>query len=209
MLKLPISLCMIIKNEEKYILNVLNSVVNMVSEVVIMEDEDSKDASITLAKTFCNENSLLFKHRKCEFESFGAQRNRAIELATNDWIFVLDGDEEFEYDIETVKDRIENHPSVLSWGAPRIEWLNLEKTEFVPGLPANIHNFTTRLYRNRPDIRYTAKAHSHLSCPTINVHDGWMVHHFQYIYRTQEGWNIKKELYKKLAVDGNDLKLDL
>lgn len=83
-----ISLCMIVKNEEHFIRNCLNSVLPIVDEIVIA-DTGSTDNTVSIAKEF-NANIFQFEW----IDDFAAARNATIEKATKDWILILDADEE-------------------------------------------------------------------------------------------------------------------
>ena len=81
-----VSLVMIVKNEEKNLAKCLNSVENLVDEIVIV-DSGSTDKTIEIAKTF---GAKIFKR---EFDSFSNQKNYALSIATNEWVLHLDADE--------------------------------------------------------------------------------------------------------------------
>ena len=77
---------MIVKNEEKNLAKCLNSVENLVDEIVIV-DSGSTDKTIEIAKTF---GAKIFKR---EFDSFSNQKNYALSIATNEWVLHVDADE--------------------------------------------------------------------------------------------------------------------
>ena len=81
-----VSLVMIVKNEEKNLAKCLNSVENLVDEIVIV-DSGSTDKTIEIAKTF---GAKIFKR---EFDSFSNQKNYALSIATNEWVLHVDADE--------------------------------------------------------------------------------------------------------------------
>lgn len=82
-----ISLCMIVKNEEKYIKQCLSSVASIVNEIIIV-DTGSTDNTLELASSF---NPKVFKYNWNS--NFANARNYSLEQATGDWILVLDADE--------------------------------------------------------------------------------------------------------------------
>lgn len=82
-----ISLCMIVKDEEKYIEQCLSSVASIVNEIIIV-DTGSTDKTLELASRF---NPKVFKYTWNS--NFGEARNYSLEKATGDWILVLDADE--------------------------------------------------------------------------------------------------------------------
>jgi len=194
--KLSITHCIIAKNEEKSIINCLNSTKNLISEVVIIEDDNSRDNTVKLVREFCYNNNLPLIHEIYKFNNFGEQRNRAIKLATKKWILVIDPDEEFECSYEVIKDRIENYPDVMVWGQPRKCWMDLAKTIEDPQT-VGLDDFQHRLFRNRDDIRYVNKVHEYLTYPPKKVY-GWMINHFQFVYRTHAELHNKQMLYQTL-----------
>ncbi|HEX3988599.1 MAG TPA: glycosyltransferase, partial [Verrucomicrobiae bacterium] len=82
-----ISLAMIVKNESRCLARCLQSARGIVEEIVIA-DTGSTDSTIEIAREF--------GARISNFEwiaDFSAARNFAINLATGDWILILDADE--------------------------------------------------------------------------------------------------------------------
>ncbi len=82
-----ISLCMITKNEEKNIKRCLDSVKDIVDEIIIV-DTGSTDNTINIAKSYTDK---IYSHT-WNFD-FSEARNKSLEKATKDWILVLDADE--------------------------------------------------------------------------------------------------------------------
>lgn len=85
---MKISLAMIVKNEEKNIARCLQSVKNLVDEIVIV-DTGSTDNTINIIKEHQNVN--LHHYEWCD--DFSSARNYSIEKTTGDYILVLDADE--------------------------------------------------------------------------------------------------------------------
>ncbi|MBI2656740.1 glycosyltransferase family 2 protein, partial [Candidatus Woesearchaeota archaeon] len=82
-----ISLCMIAKNEEKFLEQCLNSVKDIVDEIIIV-DTGSTDKTKDIAKKF---NAKVYDFKW--IDDFSAARNESIKHAAKDWILVLDADE--------------------------------------------------------------------------------------------------------------------
>src|SRR3990167_648830 len=85
--KQTISLCMIVKNEEKYLGQCLNSVKEIVNEVIIT-DTGSTDKTKEIAKKF---KAKIFDFKWND--DFSEARNESLKHATKEWILVLDADE--------------------------------------------------------------------------------------------------------------------
>ena len=92
-LKEKISGLIITFNEEKNILKVLECF-NFCDEIIIV-DSFSTDKTIEIAQQ--NPKVKIYQQ---EFVDFTQQRNNALSLAKNDWIFFLDGDERTTPDLE-------------------------------------------------------------------------------------------------------------
>ncbi len=78
---------MIVKNEEQFLRQCLESVKDLVDEMIIV-DTGSKDKTVQIAKEF-KAKVFNFKWNG----DFSAARNFSLKKATKDWILVLDADE--------------------------------------------------------------------------------------------------------------------
>ena len=85
--KSTLSLCMIVKNEEKHLVKCLKSVRDVVDEMIIV-DTGSTDKTIDIARVF---GAKVFDFPWTG--DFSAARNHSLAQATGDWILVLDADE--------------------------------------------------------------------------------------------------------------------
>lgn len=90
-----LSIVIITKNEENFITDAIKSAL-FANEVIIL-DSGSIDRTCEIAK------ELGAKVYQNEWLGFGLQKNCAVELAKNDWVFVLDSDERIT---EELKDEI-------------------------------------------------------------------------------------------------------
>src|SRR6185295_4335606 len=84
--KVPLSVTILAKNEERNIAECLESVVNWADEVMVIDDE-STDRTAELAQ---RSGAKVFR-RKMENE--GKHRNWAYAQARNEWVLSLDADE--------------------------------------------------------------------------------------------------------------------
>ena len=85
-----VSLCTIVKNEEKFIAQCLQSVAGVVDEIVLV-DTGSTDRTVEIAE---NMGAKVYHH--AWQDSFSEARNYALQFATCDWILHLDADEELD-----------------------------------------------------------------------------------------------------------------
>lgn len=92
MVELPLSLCVITLNEEKNIRRCLSSV-PFASEIIVL-DSGSTDTTRTLAQDL---GAKVFNEA---WRGFGPQKQRAIDLASNDWVLCLDADEQLTPELQ-------------------------------------------------------------------------------------------------------------
>lgn len=85
-----ISLCMMVKNEEKRLPTALKSAAPWVDEIVVV-DTGSTDDTVRIAQGF----GAKIYHHPWE-HSFSTHRNQTIGYATGDWLLILDADEELD-----------------------------------------------------------------------------------------------------------------
>lgn len=79
-------------NEEKNLERTLNSVKNFADEIVIV-DSGSQDRTQEIAEKF----NAKFYYQK--WLGYGPQRNKAINLSSNEWILNIDADEEISEEL--------------------------------------------------------------------------------------------------------------
>ncbi|RAV15294.1 glycosyltransferase [Paenibacillus contaminans] len=130
---ITVSLCMIVKNEEQTLARCLSSVCDLVDEIVIL-DTGSTDRTKAIARQF---DAAIY-----DFvweDDFAKARNRAFELATQEYILWLDAD-----DILLPEDRLKFRTlvSALPWQTDAVSMTyNLARDEY--------GNVTASLRRNR------------------------------------------------------------
>jgi glycosyltransferase involved in cell wall biosynthesis len=88
-----LSVVIITKNEERFIADAIKSAV-FADEVLIL-DSGSTDKTCNIA----NELGIRVEHQN--WLGFGAQKNKAVNLAKNDWVFVLDADERITPELQS------------------------------------------------------------------------------------------------------------
>lgn len=82
-----ISLCMIVKNEEKVLARCLDSIVDLMDEIIIV-DTGSTDATKEIAARYTDKI-----YDFAWIQDFSAARNFAFSKATKDYIYTADADE--------------------------------------------------------------------------------------------------------------------
>ena len=147
--KNTISLCMIVKNEEKFLSNCLKSIENFVNEIIIV-DTGSTDKTIEIAKSF---NSKLYYYEWDD--NFSNARNFSIEKATMDWILVLDADET----LSTIDQKIISKEinSKINNVAYMLNTINESSTG------VDIQSFVPRLFPNHKNIYFKNPIHEQIT----------------------------------------------
>ena len=85
-----LSACMIVKNEEKFLAQCLESIKNVVDEIIIV-DTGSSDRTVEIAHQYTDK--VYFHPWNNDFSE---ARNVSLGYATCDWILQIDADEELE-----------------------------------------------------------------------------------------------------------------
>ncbi|EIJ78038.1 glycosyl transferase family 2 [Bacillus methanolicus PB1] len=144
---LDISLCMIVKNEETHLEQCLNSVSNLVREIIV-GDTGSEDGSIDIARQF-GARVISVKWE----QDFAKARNEVLDQATCSWILVLDADEKASnWDI-TELEKLLADTSVYGYYVQIVSYVGeADSREFIT-------DSVCRLFRNDPRIRFRGKIH--------------------------------------------------
>lgn len=194
---LPISICMIMKNEEKNLSKCLESIKNYGFEFILV-DTGSTDSTIEIAKQYTD----TIYHFDW-IQDFAAARNYSLSLASNDWVLVLDCDESADFiNIDNLLHFISNHPTKIGQLSRRNHYEMNDTDSVYTDLVERF--FDRRLYYYegkvheqvvlRPDCTLINQP-SHPLYQTIDV----LLEHFGYI-------GTYEELYEKSMRDANILK---
>ena len=141
---------MIVKDEEEWLTQCLESVQGAVDEMIVV-DTGSSDRSSEIARQY---GARVVPFAWCD--DFAAARNAGLEQATGDWILFLDADEALD---------LAAREQIRSWTA----------ASECDGLFLNIHNYTgtgqqgatvnpvLRLFRNAPEHRFEGRIHEQIA----------------------------------------------
>lgn len=154
-----ISLSMIVKNEETMLRECLESVKNLVDEIIIV-DTGSTDSTKEIAKGY---SSKVFDFKW--IDDFAAARNFALSKSTSKWILYLDADER----INNLKaDEFRESLSKLEDNVGGIICIIESKHKNLTGKDSDIHRGAyPRIFRNLyPNIKFTGRVHEQIS-PSI------------------------------------------
>ncbi|MCY8750989.1 TPR domain-containing glycosyltransferase [Bacillus inaquosorum] len=167
-----LSVCMIVKNEERHIARCLESVQRIADEIIVV-DTGSNDRTEDICKSF---HAQVY-HHKWE-QDFSKARNASLQHAKGEWILILDADEELDSDTGSLL------PSLLTDSLPS---LGCVKVVNYTGKQWNeneaFEQRQIRLIRNQQNIRFTGsmgerpegrEASSPFSLPCIIHHYGYL-----------------------------------
>ncbi len=108
----PLSVVIITKNEEKFVSEAIKS--SLFADEVLVLDSGSTDDTCTIAKDL----GARLEHQ--EWLGFGPQKNKAVELAIHDWVFVLDSDERITIELQQEILNILQNPAVDGYHVARL-----------------------------------------------------------------------------------------
>lgn len=100
---MKLSLCIAAYNEAKNIHYPMNSTLDIVDEVIIV-DGGSTDKTVEIAKSYSKKVKIIFSENPVMFHK---NKQKAIEAAKGEWILQLDADEELTPELkQEIKDKI-------------------------------------------------------------------------------------------------------
>ncbi len=145
--KLPkLSVCLIVKNEEKFLGRCLESVREIADQIVVV-DTGSTDWSRDIAARYGAE---VYSFEWCN--DFSAARNAALERATGDWILMLDADEELPVrSRENLRKELAAQ-NVVAYRLPILE----------AGREEEGCSHVPRLFRNAPGLFFVGRVHEQI-----------------------------------------------
>ncbi|HQT42194.1 MAG: LPS biosynthesis protein [Polynucleobacter sp. 17-46-58] len=112
-----LSVILITRNEEANLADCLASLEGIAQQIVVV-DTKSTDQTLEIAK---NHGALL--SQPPDWPGFGPQKNRALELATGEWVLSLDADERLTPALRSEILTAIHHPAhVNCFAIPRLSW---------------------------------------------------------------------------------------
>ena len=142
----PLTLCMIVKNEERNLQKCLDSVRDVADELIIV-DTGSADATRQIAAR----NGATVIPFDFTFVDFSAARNAALARASGEWIFVLDADETLNpASVPLLYELVARNENAGYYAVRR---------NSRPGEEKSTTDHVIRLFRNSPAHRYRGRVH--------------------------------------------------
>ncbi len=177
-----LTLSMIVKNEGKYLKECLESVKNIVNEIVIV-DTGSTDDTISIAKEF---NAKVYNFQWVN--DFSAARNYALSKSSGDWILYMDADERLDANSLPELKKILNTVTKAGYFCTVMNIDNENNRDY------SIRY--VRLFKNSPDIKFTGKVHEQITNSLIE--NGYQIYHSKIIIN-HIGYDVSKEEKEKKA----------
>lgn len=186
-----VSLCMMVKNEEKYIEGAILSVLPFVDEMVIVDTGSTDKTKEIISKYNVKLIDYVWN------DDFSTPRNIGLKACTGDWILRIDADERIGLGfLCQLYDIILHTPKeVISFLIPIRNYFDDPKKK-----DANFFiSETCRLFRNRADIYYTKRIHEEIdeSLQAIAKKQNGVVVSRTSQYITHLGYMREKEELKK------------
>ena len=143
-----ISVCLIVKNEEKHLDNCLKSIKHIADEIIVI-DTGSADGTVDIARRYTDK---IYIHPWKG--SFSEARNHYLKYAKGKWIFQIDADEELiQNDIPVISRAIQE---------PDLDGVMVQiLSKLRNGKSKAIHS-VERIFRNNGVIRYEGRIHEHV-----------------------------------------------
>lgn len=150
-MKKSLSLCMIVKDEEKTLERCLKSAETFIDEIIIV-DTGSTDNTKEIAKKF---NAKIYDFEW--IQDFAAARNYAFSKATKDYILWLDGDDYIkEESIKIIEDILNDLDKSIDYISAEYILGRNEKEEVTYSLVRN------RIVRRSMNYQWIGKVHEYL-----------------------------------------------
>ncbi len=183
-----LSLCMIVKDEEKFLPICLESVKDHVDEIIIV-DTGSTDRTVEIATKY---NAKIYHH---PWEnSFSKARNYSLKYATCDWIMWIDADEEVnKNDAHKLKDVIRDD---------EVDVICLPMFNRPIGGKAVSTFIAEKIFRNHIGIHFEGIVHNSLKHSGLTKKENIRLNHYGY----NQG---DKQMEKKFKRTSSLLKLQI
>jgi glycosyltransferase involved in cell wall biosynthesis len=112
-----LSVILITRNEEANLADCLASLEGLAQQIVVV-DTNSADRTLEIAKNY---GAVI--SQPADWPGFGPQKNRALDLATGDWVLSLDADERLTPALRSeILTAIHHSAHVDCFAIPRLSW---------------------------------------------------------------------------------------
>lgn len=167
-----LSICMIVKDEERNLprcLDSLSPVLNEIEGELIIVDTGSTDETISIAKKY---TSKVFIHKWNN--NFSDMRNISISYARGQWIFIIDADEELDNPEEIIA--LLKSKQINRYNTVRFKEKNFTSLKH----DRHVLNVTERLFINDGSFKYTGSVHNQPDYKQPVLDSNILLNHYGY-----------------------------
>lgn len=112
-----ISLIVITKNEGENLGPCLDSVAGLAGEIIVV-DSGSSDDTLDIAR---RHGAIILE--TADWPGFGPQKNRALDLASGEWVLSLDADERLTPELsDEIRRALASPGDIVCFSLPRLSW---------------------------------------------------------------------------------------
>ena len=160
------------------------------ADEIIVVDSHSTDETVSIARRYATRVETR------DWPGYGAQKNHAAELASNDWILSIDADERVSLDLAyEIRALMQTGPACAGYRMPRVTWYLgrwLRSTDWYP-------DYQLRLYDRRAGRWSDRRVHESVE---IREAPGRLRHELQhYAYRDVSHHLSTMDRYTTLAAE--------
>ncbi len=189
---MKLSICMMVKNEEKNLARCLESLQNLMNSIeseLLIVDTGSIDETINIAEKYTKN---LFFHKWND--NFSEMRNITISYATAEWLFIIDADEELINDDEIIS--FLNNKSNHQYAAATL------RVENIVNAQGKVTSTLTspRIFRNTGEFKYKGSVHNIPIFKGIVLELKSTLKHYGYMNDNMELMELKFERTSKLLI---------
>jgi glycosyltransferase involved in cell wall biosynthesis len=187
-----LSVVIIAKNEEKFIADAIK--LSLFADEVLVLDSGSSDKTCEIAKNL----GARVEYQK--WLGFGKQKQKAVELAKNKWVFVLDSDERITKELkEEILSELKN-PKFDAYFTPRLNNFWGKDIKYLGLYP----DYSIRLF-DKTKARFNDRdVHESVEC---NCKKGYLKNHMKHLaYESIEEFITKQNRYSSIGAKPNRLK---
>ena len=180
-------------NSEKYLKEVLESA--KFADEVIVVDSGSSDGTKQICQNFSN-----VKFYEQAWLGFGAQKQRGVDLAKNEWIFVLDSDEVITDELKNEIISTLKEPKFSDYNVSRLNFFFRKAIKNMGLYP----DYTVRLF-NKIFAKFDGRAvHEKVVLNDGSQRLGALKNHFlHYAYESIEQFISKQNRYSSMGAKKN------
>nr|WP_314538538.1 glycosyltransferase family 2 protein [uncultured Campylobacter sp.] len=188
-----LSIVILTFNSQKYLQEVLEST-NFADEIIVV-DSGSSDGTKQICQNFSN-----VKFYEQAWLGFGAQKQRGVDLAKNEWIFVLDSDEVITDELKNEIIDTLKEPKFMAYNVARLNFFFGKSIKNMGLYP----DYTVRLF-NKNFAKFDGRAvHEKVILNDDSQKLGALKNHFlHYAYESIEQFIAKQNRYSSMGAKKN------